>query len=132
MSYTRKYLVWLLSITLILVLVSFVILGTAPGTFIVSMPFLAVYFCIITGLQHLLVTKAMMRSPKTFVQIFLGTTVGVLFIHLVVLASFLLTHASQGRRFLIAFCIGYVVYLVFETTALVKLVEDEKKRRNKE
>ncbi len=132
MSYTRKYLVWLLSITLILVLVSFVILGTAPGTFIVSMPFLAVYFCIVTGLQHLLVTKAMMRSPKTFVQIFLGTTVGVLFIHLVVLASFLLTHASQGRRFLIAFCIGYVVYLVFETTALVKLVEDEKKRRNKE
>jgi len=132
MSYTRKYLVWLLSITLILVLVSFVILGTAPGTFIVSMPFLAVYFCIVTGLQHLLVTKAMMRSPKTFVQIFLGTTVGVLFIHLVVLASFLLTHASQGRRFLIAFCIGYVVYLVFETTALVKLVEDEKKRRKKE
>lgn len=132
MSYTRKYLVWLLSITLILVLVSFVILGTAPGTFIVSMPFLAVYFCIVTGLQHLLVTKAMMRSPKTFVQIFLGTTVGVLFIHLVMLASFLLTHASQGRRFLIAFCIGYVVYLVFETTALVKLVEDEKKRRNKE
>jgi len=132
MSYTRKYLVWLLSITLILVLVSFVILGTAPGTFIVSMPFLAVYFCIVTGLQHLLVTKALMRSPKTFVQIFLGTTVGVLFIHLVVLASFLLTHASQGRRFLIAFCIGYVVYLVFETTALVKLVEDEKKRRNKE
>ena len=132
MSYTRKYLVWLLSITLILVLVSFVILGTAPGTFIVSMPVLAVYFCIVTGLQHLLVTKAMMRSPKTFVQIFLGTTVGVLFIHLVVLASFLLTHASQGRRFLIAFCIGYVVYLVFETTALVKLVEDEKKRRNKE
>ena len=132
MSYTRKYLVWLLSITLILVLVSFVILGTAPGTFIVSMPFLAVYFCIVTGLQHLLVSKAMMRSPKTFVQIFLGTTVGVLFIHLVVLASFLLTHASQGRRFLIAFCIGYVVYLVFETTALVKLVEDEKKRRNKE
>ena len=132
MSYTRKYLGWLLSITLILVLVSFVILGTAPGTFIVSMPFLAVYFCIVTGLQHLLVTKAMMRSPKTFVQIFLGTTVGVLFIHLVVLASFLLTHASQGRRFLIAFCIGYVVYLVFETTALVKLVEDEKKRRNKE
>lgn len=132
MSYTRKYLVWLLSITLILVLVSFVILGTAPGTFIVSMPFLAVYFCIVTGLQHLLVTKAMMRSPKTFVQIFLGTTVGVLFIHLVVLASFLLTHASQGRRFLIAFCIGYVVYLVFETTALVKLVEGEKKRRKKE
>jgi len=47
----------------------------------------------------------------------------------IVLASFLLTTPAQGRRFLIAFCIGYVVYLVFETVALVRYVDNEKKKR---
>ncbi len=125
----RRYYISLLLVSLVLILVSFMVMWFAPQAFIVAMPLLVLYFAILTLVQHTIVVKAMQRSPKTFVQLFLGTTVGVLFIHLIVLASFLLTTPAQGRRFLIAFCIGYVVYLVFETVALVRYVDNEKKKR---
>lgn len=125
----RRYIISLLTISLTLVLASFAVMWLAPQQFIIAMPLLVLYFAVLTLVQHTIVTKAMHRSPKTFVQLFLGSTVGVLFIHLIVLAAFLLTNPSQGRRFLIAFCIGYVVYLVFETVALVRYVDNEKKKR---
>lgn len=125
----RRYYISLLLVSLVLILASFMVMWFAHKVFIVAMPLLVLYFAILTLVQHTIVVKAMQRSPKTFVQLFLGTTVGVLFIHLIVLASFLLTTPAQGRRFLIAFCIGYVVYLVFETVALVRYVDNEKKKR---
>lgn len=125
----RRYYISLLLVSLVLILASFMVMWFAPQAFIVAMPLLVLYFAILTLVQHTIVVKAMQRSPKTFVQLFLGTTVGVLFIHLIVLALFLLTTPAQGRRFLIAFCIGYVVYLVFETVALVRYVDNEKKKR---
>lgn len=125
----RRYLVSLLIVSLAMVLASFAVLWLSPQSFIVAMPLLVLYFAVLALVQHLLVVRGMSRSPKTFVQIFLGTTIGVLFIHLVVLATFLLTNPGQGRRFLIAFCIGYVVYLAFETVALVRFVDREKKKR---
>lgn len=125
---SRRYLTANISITLALVIAALVIMWAAPATFIVAFAWLPVYFAVLAGLQHMLIVKAMSRSPKTFVQVFLGSTVGVLFVHLVVLAAYLMTDPSQGRRFLIAFCIGYVVYLVFETAALVSFVKNVKKR----
>lgn len=126
----RRYIISLLVVSLLLVLATFIVMWVAPEAFIVAMPLLVLYFAVLTLVQHFLVVRGMSRSPKTFVQIFLGTTIGVLFIHLIVLASFLITTPEQGRRFLIAFCICYVVYLVFETVSLVKFVNREKKRRN--
>ena len=125
----RRYLISLLATSIIMVLAAFIVMWAAPDVFIVAMPLLVLYFAVLTLVQHYLVVRGMSRSPKTFVQIFLGTTIGVLFIHLIVLATFLITNPGQGRRFLIAFCIGYVGYLVFETVALVRFVDREKKRR---
>lgn len=126
----RRYYISLLVVSLILVLATFIVMWTAPHLFIIAMPLLVLYFAALTLVQHTIVVKAMNRSPKTFVQLFLGSTVGVLFIHLIVLTLFLLTTPGQGRRFLIAFCIGYVVYLVFETVALVRFVDRARKSKN--
>ncbi len=128
----RRYLISLLVLSIIMVLAAFVVMWAAPKVFIVAMPLLVLYFAVLTLVQHLLVVRGMSRSPKTFVQIFLGTTIGVLFIHLIVLATFLITTPEQGKRFLIAFCVGYVVYLVFETISLVRFVDKEKKRRQQD
>lgn len=126
----RRYYISLLVVSLILVLATFIVMWTAPHLFIIAMPLLVLYFAALTLVQHTIVVKAMNRSPKTFVQLFLGSTVGVLFIHLIVLTIFLLTNPGQGRRFLIAFCICYVVYLVFETVALVRFVDRARKGKN--
>lgn len=125
----RRYLISILAVSMVLVLAAFIVMWTAPQVFIIAMPLLVLYFAVLTAGQHLLVVRSMQKSPKTFVQIFLGSTIGVLFIHLIVLGLFLISHPEQGRRFLIAFCIGYVVYLVFETVSLVRFVDREKKRR---
>ena len=120
----------MLIMTLALVLASFVVMWVKPEFFLTAMPFLAAYFGVITGIQHYVVAKSMYKSARRFVQVFLGTTVAVLFIHLVVLVAYILTHLEQAKTFMIAFCIGYVVSLVFETVAMVQLVNKEKKSRS--
>lgn len=125
---SRRYLISLLVMTLVLVLASFVVLWVAPEKFLVAMPLLALYFGVVSGVQHFLVSHAMCRSPKTFVQIFLATVVGMLFLHIVVLAAYLLTHPAHARLFTVAFLVGYVVSLVFETVALVQFVNNERNK----
>ena len=125
----KRYLLSLLVLTLALVLVAYVVMLFNRDHFLVVMPLLALYFGLLTGAQHFLVTKSMNRSPKTFVQVFLGSVVAVLFIHIVVLAAYILTHPAHAHLFTLAFCIGYVVYLVFETVALVLFIRQERKRR---
>lgn len=125
----KKYLLALLTLTLLVTLASVAVMWLWPEKFLPVMPLLALYFCVVTGVQHFLVTKSMNRSPKTFVQVFLGSVVGVLFLHLVMLAAYLFTHTAQARLFTIAFGVGYAISLVFETVALVRFVNREKLRR---
>lgn len=125
----RRYLVSLVTVTLAMVIGAFVVLWTMPESFLTAMPWLALYFGAVCGLQHWIVTRAMHRSPRAFVQVFLGSVVGVLLLHIIVLAVYLLSHPAHARLFTLAFCIGYAVSLVFETVALVRYVNDERKRR---
>lgn len=126
----RRYYISLVLMVLLMVLVSFILLWTKPEFFLIVMPLLALYFGVVTGVQHFLVVRSLYKSPRTFVKTFMASTIGVLFIHLAVLAIYLLNNPQNGKPFLLAFCIGYVVCLVFETTALVQLINSEKKKRN--
>lgn len=127
----RRYLISLLAMTLVLVLAAFGVMWLAPQGFLPVMPWLALYFGAVCGLQHWLVTRAMYRSPRVFIQMFLGSVVGVLFLHVAFLAIYLLSHPSHARLFSLAFCVGYAVSLAFETTALVRFVQKEKEKRRK-
>lgn len=125
----RRYYLSLIVVTLALVLASFVVLWTVPAQFLFIMPLLALYFAVVTGVQHHIVLKSMYKSPRRFVQIFLATTVATLFLHLVVFAAYLFTHTSQAKSFSIAFCIGFTAFLLFETISLVLHINREKKNR---
>lgn len=125
----KRYLVSLLVTTLLMVFISFLVMWCMPDKFLPIMPIQALYFGIICGVQHWLVTRAMNRSLRTFVQVFLGSVVGVLFVHIAVLAIYILTHPNHAKLFTLAFCIGYAISLVFETIALVRYVDSERKRR---
>lgn len=126
----RRYYISLVLMVLLMVLASFILLWTKPEFFIIAMPLLALYFGVVTGVQHLLVVRSLYKSPRTFVKTFMASTIGVLFIHLAILAIYLLTNPQNGKPFLMAFCIGYVVCLAFETIALVQLINSEKKKRS--
>ncbi len=119
----KRYYIALSIVTLVLLAAAFSVLLFSRPEFLIIMPILAIYFAVVTGLQHYVVVKSMKKSPRQFVQFFLGATVAVLFIHLVVLASYLFTHVSQAKNFTLAFCIGFATMLIFETIALVLFVK---------
>ena len=118
----KKYVIILLSITVLLVIAMFVPLWNGSEKFQLVMPFIPLYFAIVTGLEHWAVVKSMQKSAQIFVKNFFLVTVGVLFVHLMVMAVWMFTHAPQAKGFAIAFCVCYVVHLVFETAALALLM----------
>ena len=127
----RKYYIALLCITLVLVVAALALLWTGHPAYQCVMPFIPLYFAVVTGLEHWAVVESMRKSPRTFVKNFLGITVGVLFVHLVAMAAWMFTHASEARWFAVAFCVCYAVHLVFETAALALLVRNTA-RKNEE
>ena len=126
----KRYYISLLAVTLALTLLSFAIMWFAPDRYFPAMPLLALYFGLVTGVQHWVVVKAMYKSPRAFVQIFLGSIVAVLLLHIAVMVFYLLSNPTHAKSFALAFCVAYVVLLVFETVSLVLLVK--RKRNNTE
>ncbi len=125
----RRYYIALVAMALLLALASFVVMWTAPQAFLPVMPLLALYFAVVTGVQHYIVLKSMYQSPRRFVQVFLAATVAILFVHLVVFAVYLFTHTAHAKPFALAFCIGFAAMMVFETTAMVLTIGNERKKR---
>ena len=123
----KKYFISLLSLTLLLALIAFGIMWKAPQVFIVALPILALYFAIVTGVEHYFIVKSAEKDPRTFVRNFFGITVGALFLHLVVLMVYMFSNPSHAKIFAIGFCIGYFAHLIFETTALVLYVKHLRK-----
>ena len=117
----KRYYIILAVITIFL---TFLAWWIKLSTVIIGLP---VYFAVITGLQHYVVTKSLEKAPRTFIKNFLGLTVGTLFLHLVVLSLWAFTHISTAKPFIIAFGIGFVVYLIYETLMLVLHVRRYKK-----
>ncbi|MCR4659047.1 MAG: hypothetical protein K5650_01990 [Bacteroidales bacterium] len=132
MNHYRKYYAALLALTALLVVASLVVMWTAPQKFHYIMPLTALYFAVVTGLQHWFVVTSAQKAPRTFIKNFLGATVGVLLLHLVVMALYMFTHTAVARLFIVGFCICYVAYLCFETTALVLYVKRKRNENNPE
>ena len=128
----RRYYIALVAMALLLALASFVVMWTAPQAFLPVMPLLALYFAVVTGVQHYIVLKSMYQSPRRFVQVFLAATVAILFVHLVVFAVYLFTHTAHAKPFALAFCIGFAAMMVFETTAMVVTIGNKRKKNQQQ
>src|SRR5574344_68483 len=123
----KQYYVKLLTLTIVLILISFGLLWFNTGWFLIAMPLAVLYFSIVTGLQYYATVKSVMKDPRIFIRNFLGLTVGMLFLHLIVLCIYMFTHLSSAKLFTIAFCVLFVVYLLFETVELSMFVKKQKK-----
>jgi len=124
----KKYYISLIAVTILLVLAAFATLWFAQGLFQTIFPFIPLYFALVTGLQHYVIVKSFYKDPRTFIKNFLGLTVGTLFLHLVILSTWSLTHIPQARNFIVAFCICYIVYLAFETLSLILLIRGQRRQ----
>lgn len=124
----KRYLIGLSVLSAVMLLLSLVAKGAA-------MPFLApvptwmlvvavLYFAVAYGVQYWMTVGSVNKNPRAFVQFFLATTVGVLFLHIVVLVGGMLMNPAGGKRFAIAFLILYVVFTVYMTVSLVRFMKN--------
>ncbi len=124
----KRYLIGLSVLSAVMLLLSLVAKG-------VAMPFLApvptwmlvvavLYFAVAYGVQYWMTVGSVNKNPRAFVQFFLATTVGVLFLHTVVLVGGMLMNPAGGKRFAIAFLILYVVFTVYMTVSLVRFMKN--------
>lgn len=123
----KRYLIGLSVLSAVMLLLSLVAK--------VAMPFLApvptwmlvvavLYFAVAYGVQYWMTVGSVNKNPRAFVQFFLATTVGVLFLHIVVLVGGMLMNPAGGKRFAIAFLILYVVFTVYMTVSLVRFMKN--------
>ncbi len=89
-----------------------------------------VYFTTITYLTYRCIHKVFEKNAKRFPQVFMLTTFCKLFLHIIVLAGYMFTHLLEAKRFLVFFAVVYLIYTVFETISLVKLVRSSTKKKN--
>ena len=127
----RRYLIHLIILTLATVVVSFVLLWTTPQLFIAAMPLIALYFAIVTGIQHYLIVRALHKDPRRFVKVFLSVTTTTLIIHIVVMSLYMLSHLQSARIFALAFAICYLLFFAFEIVELVRYVDNYHKQMKK-
>ncbi|MBQ9587492.1 MAG: hypothetical protein IJR26_06520 [Bacteroidales bacterium] len=127
----RRYLIGLLVLTLVMVVLAFAVKWTGMAFFapvpVWMLPVAVLYFGVAYGVQYWLTVTAVSKSPKTFIQFFLATTVAVLLLHIVVLVGGMLMNPACGKRFAVGFLVLYVVYTVYMTWSLVQFVRDARK-----
>lgn len=121
----------LLILSAVMVLAAFVCLWTGKP-FSGAIPLTTLYFAIVTGVMLYLITKSILKDPRTFIKMFMGLTVGALFLHLVVLTAHLFTHLSEAKIYTIWFCIHFAVYLTFLTLELVLFIKRYQKEQQKD
>lgn len=124
----KRYLTGLSVLTVVMLLLSVAVKWLAVPFFapVASwmLPVAVLYFAVAYGVQYWMTVSSVNKHPKAFVQFFLATTVGVLFLHIVVLVGGMLMNPAGGKRFAIAFLLLYVVYTVFMTVSLVRFMKN--------
>jgi hypothetical protein len=124
----KRYLTGLGVLSAAMLLLSFVAKWTAMPLFGPVPTWMLVvavlYFAVAYGVQYWMTVSSVNKNPRAFVQFFLATTVGVLFLHIVVLVGGMLLNPAGGKRFAIGFLILYVIYTVYMTVSLVRFMKN--------
>lgn len=128
----KKYFIHIIILTLILVITSFILLWSSSENYSSLIPIFVLYFAVITAIQHNVVTKSMIKDPRTFVKNFLGISVGAMMLHLVIVFAYAISQmksanqAHNAKMVIVFFCILFVIFLAFETIELVLFVRKYK------
>lgn len=128
----KKYFIHIIILTLILVITSFILLWSGSENYSSLIPIFVLYFAVITAIQHNVVTRSMLKDPRTFVKNFLGISVGAMILHLVIVFAYAISQmksanqAHNAKMVIVSFCILFVIFLAFETIELVLFVRKYK------
>ena len=95
----KRYLISLLSMTLLMVVVSFILMWAKPDFFLPIMPVVALFLAVVYGVQHVVIRRSKDRDARNFVRIYFVATTIALIVNLVVIIAWALTHVSTMKPF---------------------------------
>lgn len=127
----KKYFTRLFIVTVIMVVAAFIPLWCGAPWFLAIMPVIPLYFCVVTGLEHYFIVKSAYKDPRIFIKNFLMLTVITLLLHLSVIMVWSFTHITTAKRFLLSFCIAYLVFIVYEVTEQVFFIKHQQRNAGK-
>jgi hypothetical protein len=120
----RSYWLGLLTISTLLIVVVLVLNQTELSEYYQAIhPWIPVIFLILTGAEHTILLKTIIKNPNRFSQAFMAASSIKLLLILLVTVIYLLIDKSQVIPFVIILFVNYIVFTVFEVRALLKLVK---------
>lgn len=110
----------LLILTGITALIAFIAAFYLPKNFTTpALPFLFIFFVIVTSLVHLLLTKASEKNFQSFAKNFMIATLGKLILYVIVIIIYIIINRSDAIAFTINFFVLYLIYSVFEVISIL-------------
>lgn len=101
-------------------IIALILYALLPGTVIsVSLPFLIIYFYLITLGVHIIIVRATRRSPRQFVTWFMGATFLKFFIYVITVFIYAFFNRADLIPFVISFFILYIIYTIIEVVSVV-------------
>lgn len=124
----RKYIIRISVLTGIMAAIGLIAQSVLPPQRfpIAFLPLLAFFYLLSAG-AHFILVKANENSPKRFIAYFMGVSGMKLLAYIAALAIYVLLIDRAGAiPFVIAFAILYLIYMVFDITALMGEVRKSK------
>jgi len=87
-------------------------------------PFLLLFIMSVTLLAHRYLLKSCSGKPNRFINRFLALTTVKLLGYLLVITAYAFINRPDAVPFIAAFLVYYVIYSVFEVTALLKYLKN--------
>lgn len=85
-------------------------------------------FAFVTGLVHIVILRAALKDPKSFVRGFMGANTIKIFIYLGFLVVFVLFSRANAVVFIAEFAIFYFVFTVFEVSLLYRYLRPKNRQ----
>jgi len=133
LSYKNKYILYLVLLNGLLIAL---LVGGGNRVFndvrpVMGMGIAMAIFCLYElFLIQFIDSKSKTVTPRQSVNLFLGFKTGKIILSLIFIAFYAITFKVEFKRFLLAFAVLYLIYLVFDTLYLVGREKENKKKHN--
>ncbi len=127
----KKFIINTLTFSIIIAIISVAIFYfLIPQFYLPVFPFLIVFFVVVTIGIHTILTKAGKKTIRQFSTFYMGSVTVKLFIYLIFLVAYALTHKEQAVPFILTFFILYVLFTFFETYSLLNNLKENASPKN--
>ncbi|MDO9512432.1 MAG: hypothetical protein Q7J34_11785 [Bacteroidales bacterium] len=125
-SFWKRLTFYTLALAVVAVALSFIL----PSRFTTpSLPFIILFFYALTLIVHKIGIRIAAHKITKFTQFYMISTASRLVIFLAILLIYSFNNPADAVAFIITFFISYVLFLIFELTAIVRFLKKHQNGR---